>query len=72
MKKFVIVIKKGSHFKEIESDTNFEKILERCETLSEEYNPLFRGYMVNDNVAYLEHEYTGKRSQAISMRRLVQ
>lgn len=71
MNKYIAVIKVGSHYKIVSSSADFDENLESCEILCEKHNPLFRGQIISNKMAQLEHEYNGKSSHAISMKRLI-
>ena len=71
MKKFVAVIKSGNDYKTISSTDSFDEILDICESLSKKYNTLYRGQMISDKMAQLDHEYNGKSSCAVSVKKLV-
>ena len=71
MKKYVAVVKNKNNYVVVSSSNNFDDILETCETLSKECNTLFRGQMISEKMAQLDHQYNGASSQAICMKKLV-
>jgi hypothetical protein len=71
MKKFVVVTRSGKDYKVLSSSDNFDEILESCEILSKRHKTIFRGQMISDRMAQLDHQYNGIASQAICMKKLV-
>ncbi len=71
MEKYVAVIKNKSAYTVLASSDSFDDILETCETLSKKHDTLFRGQMISEKMAQLDHLYNGASSQAICMKKLV-
>ncbi len=71
MKKYVAVVKNKNDYTVVSSSDNFDDILETCETLSKKHDTLFRGQMISEKMAQLDHQYNGVSSQAICMKKLV-
>jgi ABC-type uncharacterized transport system ATPase subunit len=71
MAKYVAVVKNKNKYTVISSSDNFDDILEACESLSKKHSTLFRGQMISDGMAQLDHQYNGVASQAVCMRKLV-
>ena len=71
MNKYVAVVKNKNKYTVISSSDSFDDILEKCETLSKKHKTLFRGQMISEKMAQLDHQYNGASGQAICMKKLV-